>query len=281
MADTAFQIQYRQEFIAGFEQGQSYLRSTTTTESVIKGNQARFLIADTGGATPVTRGVNGLIPSRTDNLTTQTATLTEWHDKPRKTDFNIFASQGDGRRIMQEGTIKVMNRKVDSDIITALATATQYAGTSALPASLSTFMYARALLGNNDVDTTDIDNLFFVYTPAFEAYMMQTTEWSSRDYVDVTTMTGAVRRYLRFGGFNCILNGNLTNKGTSSEICYAYHRSAIGHAVNTGDMEVKAGYNDEEDYYWARTKIYMGSVLLQNAGVVKIRHDGSGFAATA
>lgn len=281
MADTAFQIQYRQEFIAGFEQGESYLRSTTTTESVIKGNQARFLIADTGGATPVTRGVNGLIPSRTDNLTTQTATLTEWHDKPRKTDFNIFASQGDGRRIMQEGTIKVMNRKVDSDIITSLATATQYAGLTAQPASLATFGLARAILGNNDVDTTDIDNLFFVYTPAFEAYMMQTTEWSSRDYVEMTTLTGAVRRYLRFGGFNCILNGNLPNKGTSSEICFAYHRSAIGHAANTGDMEVKAGYNDEEDYYWARTKIYMGSALLQNAGVVKIRHDGSGTAATA
>ena len=35
MADTAFQTQYRQEFIAGFEQRQSLLRDTVTTEAVI------------------------------------------------------------------------------------------------------------------------------------------------------------------------------------------------------------------------------------------------------
>ena len=38
MSDTAFQIQYRQEFIASFEQHQSLLRDTVTTEAVIKGN---------------------------------------------------------------------------------------------------------------------------------------------------------------------------------------------------------------------------------------------------
>jgi len=281
MADTAFQIQYRNETIAGFEQGQSYLRSTVTTEAVIKGNQARFLVADTGGATAVTRGVNGMIPSRTDNLTTATATLVEWHDKPRKTGFNIFASQGDGKRIMQDGTIKVMNRKIDSDIITTLATATQFAGVTALPASLSTFAFCRALLGNNDVDTTDIDNMFFVMSPAFEAYMMQTPEWSSRDYVDLRVMNGPVLRFLRFGGFNCIVNGNIPSKGTTSEVCFAYHRSAIGHAANTGEMTSEVGYDREDDYSWARTSMYMGGALLQNAGVVKVRHDGSAFAATA
>ena len=118
MADTAYQIQYRQEFIAGFEQRQSLVRNTVTTEAVIKGNQATFLVADSGDATAVTRGVNGLIPARADNLNQYTATLQEWHDLVRRTNFNIFASQGDGRRIMQDTTMAVLNRKIDSDIIT-------------------------------------------------------------------------------------------------------------------------------------------------------------------
>ena len=75
MADTAFQKQYRQEVIAGFEVNQSLLRDSVTTEAVIKGNEAVFLVGDSGGATAVTRGVNGLIPSRPDNLTQNTATL--------------------------------------------------------------------------------------------------------------------------------------------------------------------------------------------------------------
>ena len=64
MSDTAFQTKYRQEFIAGFEKRQSLLRRTTVTEADINGNQAVFLVADSGGATAVTRGVDGELPTR-------------------------------------------------------------------------------------------------------------------------------------------------------------------------------------------------------------------------
>jgi hypothetical protein len=67
MADTAFVTQYRDEFIAGFEQGTSQLRAAVNTSAQIKGQQAVFDVVDTGGATAVTRGVNGLIPARADN----------------------------------------------------------------------------------------------------------------------------------------------------------------------------------------------------------------------
>jgi hypothetical protein len=49
----------------------------------------------------------------------------------------------------------------------------------------------------------------------------------------------------------------------------------VGHAVNTGEMDVRAGYNEENAYYWARSSIFMGSALLQNSGVVVVNHDGS------
>ena len=100
MADTAFEVQYRKEAIMGFEFGMSDLRTCVTTEAVIKGNQAVFLVADSGGASASNRGVGGLIPARADDLQQYTATLVEWQDLVRRTSFNIFASQGDGRRIV-------------------------------------------------------------------------------------------------------------------------------------------------------------------------------------
>src|SRR6185437_11478669 len=152
VADTAFQIQYRQEFIAGFEQHKSLLSQTVTNEAVIKGNQAVFLVADSGGATAVTRGVNGLIPARADNLTQDTATLTEWHDLVRKTRFNIFASQGDQRRVMQMTSMGVVNRKIDTDIIAMLDSGvTNQAGATAATGSLAMVMRAKTILGNNQV----------------------------------------------------------------------------------------------------------------------------------
>jgi hypothetical protein len=77
MTETAPVIQYRNEIVATFEEGMSWLRQTTVTEAVIKGNQATFLVAGSGGATAVTRGINGLIPARADDLTQTTATLVE------------------------------------------------------------------------------------------------------------------------------------------------------------------------------------------------------------
>lgn len=279
MADTAFQKQYRQEFVSAFEYGMSMLRASVITDAVVKGNEAIFLVAGTGGAEAVTRGVNGMIPARADDLTQYTATLAEWHDKPRRTNFNIFASQGDGRRIMQEGTVKVLNRKIDAEIIEQLDTATYSTG-SAVTASLNLVAKAVAILGNAEVDIQEEDNMFGLISPAFHAYLMQVPEFTKADYVDVKPFNGPSRRYRRWYGINWMVHPRVTGVGTSSESCYLYHRNAVGYAANTGDMSVMAGYNEEDDYYWARSSIFMGSKMLQQSGVVKMVHDGSAYVAT-
>ena len=283
MADTAFQTQFRDEFVAAFEDRQSLLKSTTVQESVIKGNTATFLVAGSGGATAQTRGVQGLIVARNDDLTQLSATLQEWHDLVRRTDFNLFASQGDGRRIMQESTMAVVNRKIDDIIIAELDTATNDTGT-AQTASLDLIVYAQTILGNNFIDLTDEDNLFFVGTPSLRGYLMQTPEFASADFVEVKPMTGPARRFTRWMGFNWIFHSRLTNSvgagGTAtSEQCYAYHRNAIGCAVDTGGVDVKAGYDDEQGYSFARVSAVLGAKKLQNSGIVQVKHNGAGYVA--
>lgn len=278
MVDAA-QIQYRNEFIKGYEQDQSLVMKTVTTEVEIKGNQAVFLVADSGGATAKTRGSNGYIPSRSDNNNQYTATLQEWHDLVEKTNFNIFASQGDQRKIMQATSMGVVNRKTDQDIITALNLGTQYAGLSAVTANLNLVVRCKAILGNNAVPLDG--QVSALITPAFEAFLMQTKEFASADYVDSKPFEATNLTMFRWAGVNFIVHPNLPGKGTASETCFLYHKSAIGQAVNTGGMDAKIGYDDKQDLSWARTSIYMGSKLLQNSGVVLIRHDGSSMAATA
>ena len=279
MANTAFQIQYRQESVAAFEQGTSLLRTAVTTEAVIQAQQATFLVAGSGGAEAVTRGVNGLIPARADDLNQYTATLVEWHDKPRRTKFNIFASQGDGRRIMQQSTVKVMNRKIDQDILGELAnTSTTINSGVGQVASLQMVMQAQTKLANNEVDIEEEDNMFFVASPAFRAYLMQIKEFQHAEYVDVKPFVGPARKMRRWAGFNWIFHPKISGRATSSELCFAFHRNSIGHAVNTGDMEVDADYNREDSYYWARSSIFMGAKLLQVTGAVKVVHDGSAYA---
>ncbi len=279
MAETAFQTQYRQEFVQGFEMRQSLLRSMVVTEAVVKGSQATFLVADSGGASATTRGVNGLIPARADNNTQLTAPLTEWHDLVRKTGFNVFASQGDQRRIMQETTMAVINRKIDADIIAQLDTATNDTG-AAVTGSVALVAKALAILGNAEVPIEEQDNMFGVITPALWAYLAQTKEFASGDYVEVKPFNGPARRMFRWFHVNWAIHPNLTGAGTSAEKCFVFHRNAIGHAVDTKSIQSPVGYDEEQDYSWARASVYMGSKLLQNAGVVVLNHDGSAYVAS-
>lgn len=275
MADTAYQIQYRQEYIAGFEQNRSLLSQTVTNEAVIKGNQATFLIADSGSASTVTRGANGLIPYRADNLTQQTATLTEEHDAVRKTGFNMFASQGNQMEIMQKTSYGTVGREMDQQILTALSSATQTQG-SAATASLRMFTRAKAILGNNAVPNDG--NVCAVISPAAHAYLMETKEFNSAEYVSKHLEQGAPNMF-RWAGMTFIEHPNVDGIGTAAEVLYVFHKNAIGHAIDIKGMQIVSGYNEEHDYSFARTAAYMGAKLLQNAGIIKITHDGSALAA--
>lgn len=278
MAETAFQKQFRQETIAAFEVEGSLVRGTTTTETVIKGNQAEFLVAGSGGATASTRGVNGLIQARADDNQQHTATLVEWHDLVRKTRFNVFASQGDQRAIMQRTTVAVMNRKVDDDIITELNTATVNTGAAAV-ATLALVLKATTLLGNADVPMDG--KITGLITPAFLGQLMQIDSFANADYVDSKPLPGMDGAYngsqgfYKWAGVNWIVHPNLPGVGTNAEKCFMYHRDAIGHAMDVGNMNTAVGYDDEQDYSFARCTCFMGTKILQNSGIVVMNHDGS------
>jgi len=284
MADTAFQIQYRQEYIKSYEQHESLLRETVTTEAVIKGQQAVFLVAGSGGANAVTRGTNGMIPARADSLTQNTATLSEWHDLVRKTGFNIFASQGNQRAIMQMSSVAVLNRKVDSQITTILDAGTVGIGTAAqtIP-NVAFVMNALVKLQNAGVPWDG--NITALVQPSFLAYLMQATEFASAKYVDLKPYAGDAipawrdkPRAYEWLGLTIIAHPNLTGRGTTSEKSYMYHKSAIGHAMDTAGLQTPVGYFEEQDYSWARASAFMGGKVLQNTGIVVLTADGSAYA---
>lgn len=278
MAVSAPITQYRTETIKGFEQNEALLRNTVTTEAVIKGNTATFLVADSGGANATTRGVNGLIPARNNSLTQSSATLVEKNDLVEMTGFNIFQSQGDQRRVMQDTSRAVINRDIDDVITTILNTGTVDTGAVAT-ASLGMALRAKTILGNAKVPFDG--NIFAAITPAFEAYLLQVAEFSNADYVPVKPMAEANTAWrdspmmYRWLGVNWIVHPDLPGVGTAAEKCFMYHKSSIGHALNSGEISAHIGYEEKQDISWARTSVYHGAVLLQNAGVVVMNHDGS------
>lgn len=178
---------------------------------------------------------------------------------------------------MQLASVAVLNRNIDAVIIAQLDSATSNTGT-ATTANLPMVIHARSILGNNAVPLWEEDNMFAVITPAFEGYLMQATEFSSADYVEVKPFSGPAKQMRRWMGVNWFVHPSLTGKATSSEKCYMFHRNAIGHAANTAEMDVRVDYDPKQDLSWSRASLFHGSVLLQQTGIVQMLHDGSAYA---
>jgi len=278
MADPTFQTHYRDEQITTFEMRYSLLRVGCVQEAAIKGGSAVFQVSGSGSASAVTRGTGGLIPySRTDN-TQNTCTLAEKHAPFERTNFDIFATQGDQRKQMQVEAVGTLNRDIEDVIIAQLDTATNDTGAS-VEASVDLVQHALTILGNNDVDVEDEENVFGLISPAFKRLIQMTPEYSSKDYVTMQPFMGPPRKMMRWNGVNWITSSRVTGKATATEKCYVWHKRAIGHAANSTEMKVEMDYDKKQDLSWCRATLYHGAKLLQNSGIVQMKHDGSRYAA--
>jgi hypothetical protein len=276
MSVEAAKTQYREAFIDQFEGRISVMRAATTKEAMSSGNTVKFLVAGSGSDTAVTRGVNGNIPYGNPTNTQKEATLVEKHAPYELTGFNIFSSQGDQKAIMRKASMSVINRDIDLTCLAELANATIDTGAYAT-ASMAMIGKAKAYLGNNDVATEEHDNMFAVVTDGFMSYLEEMPEFASADYVDVKPLVGPTRKMLRWRGVNWMVSPRITGAGTSQELCYMWHRDAFGYACNIGEDSINIGYDEKQDTSWSRATIFHAAKILQNTGIVQIKHDGSAF----
>lgn len=267
---------YRDEWIKGFERDQALLRSTVTTDAMVSGREAVFLVATTNREA-VTRGPNGLIPASTDDLNQYTLTLEERHDLPQKTRFNIFVGQADQREIMQRNSRGVINRDIDNRIITALVAGTLQVSAAADTMGKGLVNKAITMLVNANIPFDG--QITGLLTPAAWAYLSDLPQFTSRDYIRGQPLEDGPKTYMNWMGINWIMHSGLPGIGTASASCFIYHKSSVGHAYASGDIQALSGYDEEQDYSWTRTTLYHGSKLLQNTGVIEILHDDSALSA--
>lgn len=272
MADTAYNFIYKQEFIEGYERSNSHFKSTVTTEAAFEGLTAYFLVA-TSNREAVTRGPNGLIPASSSDYTQPTVTLVEEHDKERGTTFKYFTGQADQRAIAQMSGRKVLNRAMDDKIIDALDTATVTAGASGAVFNKGLATEARVKLANANVG---MDNqIFCAVTPAQWGLLEDDPSFANADYVEMKPLVMGMPNPQAEGvqmrnwlGVNWFASTALPGVGTATANCYMYHRGAVGYAYK--EVTAAIGYDEEDDYYFARHSIIHGSTKLQNAGIIKM-----------
>lgn len=262
------QVLYRDEFVASFEQRQSYLRDSVTTESMIKGSSAVFLVTGTADSMKE-RGVDGLIPAASEVDTQVTISLKEMHHRATVTGYDIFQAQSDRRRILQERGMKAANKEIDDTILTALdATTTTWNSGNAVVLSYPVLVDIITELYENQVDNDG--GITCVWSPKAYARILTFAQATSIDYVNQKPLMDGYQAPFRFLGAQHIMHPRVPGVGTSTAKCFVYHKAAIGHALDTAGIKIDVGYNGEHDYSYARHSVYHGAKILQNSGVIEV-----------
>lgn len=266
-------VLYRDEFVAAFEQRQSYLRDSVTSEAMIKGASAVFLV--TGKAdTMKERGVDGLIPSASEVDTQVTINLKEMHHRATVTGYDVFQAQSDRRRILQERGMKAANKEIDDTILAALdGTTTTWNSGSAITLSYNRLVDIITELYENEVDNDG--GITCVWSPKAYARILTFAQATSIDYVNQKPLMDGYQAPFRFLGAQHIMHPRVPGVGTNASKCFVYHKAAIGHAMDTAGIKIDVGYNGEHDYSYARHSIYHGAKILQNSGVIEVTVDDS------
>ena len=271
----AYQItrqQYRDEWVVTFQRGETYLRYATTPETMISGNQANFPIQGaSSGAT--SRGVNGLIPSENPTDTQVIVPLLERHRKETQTGFNIFTAHGNLREAMQNRGALALAREVDDEIINnGLSAASTIYNTTATPLTYGIVQDIMSDLLENNVYA--MDSVTFVWTPKSWARLLTFVEFVSSDYVDEEFLLGgATQKPKMWNGAMHMVHTGLPDSGSASASNFAFGKAAVGYALNSDGIDVAIGYDDEDDYSYARHSIFHGCRLLQQPGIIKVLTD--------
>lgn len=280
---VAPQTMYRDEYIAGFERSGSLLRTAVTTEYMKQGNAVVFLVADSGSATAVTRGSDGLYPARVNNNNQTTLTLADATDLPRMNGFDIFRSQGPQREIMYKTSWDVISRAVDDKVIEALGTGTLTLSNTSSTDALGMFNHAVTALGNNFAGPKMVGDVTALVSPSFYQNLLKTKEFVNSKYVrEVKLPDGTPTPFEMevFQRVNIIVHYGLTNAGADNEQCYMFHKDAVAHALDKDSWEPMMGYNEEQDYSWCRATVYHAAAKLQNSGIIRMLHNGSEYGTT-
>lgn len=274
MAVDADMVLYDQEMVGAFQRKKSLLRPTCTTRGMNKGGSFVFDVYGDRTMTAVTRGATGDIPYGQTSQSQLTLTMEEWHAPLEKNGFNIFKAQGDQKRAMQDEVVYIANRKMDAQIITALETAT-VVNTTAVAATYDFVMAAIVNLAQNDAGEGTITA---VITPAFFGHLGKIKEFTSADFTDNKMFSAKpMERTFKWCGIDWIIHTGLTGMGTAAETCFMYNSAAIGHALADGHPRHDADYEKKHDRSWARSTFFGGAKLLQNSGIIKLKHLGDGF----
>jgi len=243
-------------------QGMKTLRDTITARLGVVGDKYDFRLMGKGQATTRTGSSADVVPMGI-NHNVKVATLTDY-EAPEYTDiYDAQTVNFDEVVELAHSIAGAMGRRDDQSIISALAATTT---TTDVHATLNLEAITEAAEKLNKVEAP-MEDRYFVTDEVGLNDLLNDTTITSADYNSVRLlMSGEIDTFM---GFKWKIIGSGRAEGGLSEVSYAYHKRAIGHAVGI-DMKTRVDWVPHKASWLSMGMWKAGSVLIDPEGVVKI-----------
>ena len=242
-------------------QGMKTLRDCVKTRTNVTGDKYDFRLMGKGSATVRTGSSADVVPMDITH-SVKVATLVDY-EAPEYTDiYDAKTVNFDEVKELAETIAGAMGRRDDQSIINALATSTNTL-VDATP-GLDTLINAAEKL--NSVESPS-EGRYFVCDEAFLKSLLNEEKLTSADYATVQSLqTGVINSFV---GFTFKIVGSARAEGGLGGNAYAFHKSAIGHAVGI-DMDTRVDYVAHKASWLSMGMWKAGSVAIDPEGIVKI-----------
>jgi hypothetical protein len=262
--DQAFIKQFEAEVHEAYQRMGSKFRGTVRTKNGVKGASTTF--QKVGKGTASTKARHGKVPVMNIDHTPVLCTLEDlyagdWVDRLDELKINI-----DERQVTSNAGAYALGRATDELIITAMATSTTAAATTAGTLTKAKAFEAFDLL--NGFDVPDDGNRWGAVGPKQWSALLNLAEFTSSDYVgdQFPFLQGTQAR--RWLGINWFYHSGLP-LSTTDRTCFVYHNSAVGHAIGQ-DVMADITWHGDRAAHFINNMMSQGAALIDLQGVVKV-----------
>lgn len=267
MATPTIDQSFIEEFEAGvhlaYQRMGSKLRGTVRTKNNVK-NKTTFQKVGKGSATQKSR--HGEIPPMNLDHSNVSVTLADWFAGEWIDEFDTLRINHDEKMVAMESGAAALGRKTDDMLLTAMETTTTTSHETSNGATLAWAMGILETMGNNDVP--DDGNRYVVVGWENWTQLLDIDEFAQADYVGADNLPfvrGTQAKswlsfyWIPFSGLGVI--------DTDDNQCYAWHKSAVGHAIGA-DVSTNAQYYNTKDSWFVQNKMQMEAVLIDANGCI-------------
>lgn len=263
--ETAFIQLYDPEVKAAYQREGSMLRGTVRTRTQVGAERIYFPKLGKGQATTKARHAD-VVPMGLEH-TRVFADMADYYAPEYIDDLDQAKINWTLRADYARAAAWALGRTTDDIILTAMDATSNSTDISDTNSTGTTFNLEVVLELSEQMNSRDVpaDRMrYCVITPARLSELLQITGATSSDFTTQQLLVTG-REPAFWMGFNWIVHTGLP-AGVEG---FAFHSSAVGHGINR-DVESSVDWVAEKDAWLVKSKMSMGAVIIDEAGVEKI-----------